>query len=35
MKKLFIKLAKKLGIEINEQKNLYTTTLNKELNEDL
>ena len=35
MKKIFIKLAKKLGFEIIDQNNFSSPTLNKELNEDL
>ena len=35
MKKLFIKLAKKLGFEIIDQNNFYSPTLDKKLNEDL
>ena len=35
MKKLFIKLAKKLGFEIIDQNNFYSPTLNKKLNENL
>ena len=34
MKKIFIKLAKALGYEIVDQ-NIFSPTLNKELNEDL
>ena len=35
MKKLFIKLAKKLGFEIIDQNNFYSPTLDKKLNENL
>ena len=35
MKKLFIKLAKKLGYEIIDQNNFYSPTLDKKLNENL
>ena len=35
MKKLFIKLAKKLGFEIIDQNNFYSPTLKKKLNENL
>ena len=35
MKKIFIKIAKKLGFEIIDQNNFSSPTLNKELNEEL